>query len=114
MGDEAGQMVLGSRCEVNPGGRRGEVKFVGKVEGLQPGWWVGVHLDDPVSGSSVKNGVVKGVSYFECPEPYGTFVRPANVKVGDYPNELDELEDELGEIKDATSACRDFKFPCTI
>ena len=88
---------LGSRCEVNPGGRRGEVKFVGKVEGLQPGWWVGVHLDDPASGSSVKNGIVKGVTYFECPEPYGTFVRPANVICGDFPNELDEL-DELGEI----------------
>jgi tubulin-folding cofactor B len=96
--DEAGLVEMGSRCEVNPGGRRGEVKFVGKVEGLQPGWWAGIQLDDPASGSSVKNGVVKGVTYFECPEPYGTFVRPANVVCGDFPNELDELENELGEI----------------
>merc|ERR1711988_1452114 len=93
--DEAGEIVngggIGSRCEVDPGGRRGEVKFVGKVEGLQPGWWVGVHLDDPSSGSSITNGVVKGVSYFECPEKFGTFARPANVTCGDFPNELDEL-----------------------
>lgn len=96
--DEAGVVELGSRCEVNPGGRRGEVKFIGKVDGLQPGWWVGVHLDDPASGSSVQNGIVKGVTYFECPDKYGTFVRPANVTCGDFPNELEELENELGEI----------------
>jgi tubulin-folding cofactor B len=96
--DEAGEMVLGSRCEVNPGGRRGEVKFVGKVEGMQPGWWVGVHLDDPASGSSCQDGKCKGVVYFECPDKFGTFARPANVKCGDFPNEMDELEDELGEI----------------
>jgi len=96
--DEAGEIVLGSRCEVNPGGRRGEVKFVGKVDGLQPGWWVGVHLDDPASGSSVQDGKVKDVVYFECPDKYGTFARPAMVTCGDFPNELDELENELGEI----------------
>merc|ERR1712010_182261 len=94
--DEAGEIVLGSRCEVNPGGRRGEVKFVGKVDGLQPGWWVGVHLDDPASGSSVQDGKVKDVVYFECPDKYGTFARPAMVTCGDFPNELDELENELG------------------
>eukprot|EP00658_Telonema_sp_P-2_P044012 TRINITY_DN3188_c0_g1_i10.p1 TRINITY_DN3188_c0_g1~~TRINITY_DN3188_c0_g1_i10.p1 ORF type:complete len:303 (+),score=94.72 TRINITY_DN3188_c0_g1_i10:126-1034(+) len=95
--DEAGIVEMGGRCEVNPGGRRGEVKFVGKVEGLQPGWWVGVHLDDPASGSSVKDGIVKGVKYFDVPDKFGTFVRPANVVCGNFPNELDEL-DELGEI----------------
>jgi len=96
--DEAGEMILGSRCEANPGGRRGEVKFVGKVEGMQPGWWVGVHLDDPTSGSTCQNGTCKDVVYFECPDKFGTFVRPAMVVCGDFPNEMDELENELNEI----------------
>merc|ERR1711998_86381 len=99
--DEAGEIVngggIGSRCEVDPGGRRGEVKFVGKVEGLQPGYWVGVHLDDPLSMGKTKTGVIKGKTYFECPEGYAAWVRPSAVECGDFPNELDEL-DELGEI----------------
>jgi len=96
--DEAAILDINTRCEVCPGGRRGMCMFVGKVEGLQPGWWVGVHLDDPLGQSSSKDGCVKGVRYFECPEGYGTFVRPTKVMCGDYPNELEELEDELGEI----------------
>ena len=28
-------MAQGQRCEVQPGGRRGQVEFVGEVEGLQ-------------------------------------------------------------------------------
>jgi len=95
--EEALLVQLDSRCEVNPGGRRGEVKFVGKVEGLQPGYWVGVQLDDPLSMSKTKTGVIKGKTYFECPEGYAAWVRPSAVECGDFPNELDEL-DELGEI----------------
>lgn len=55
-------------------------------------------MDDPTSGSSIQDGVVKGKKYFECPDKFGTFVRPANVTCGDFPNELEELENELGEI----------------
>ena len=29
--EEASKINVGDRCEVNPGGRRGEVKFVGQV-----------------------------------------------------------------------------------
>jgi len=93
--DEAGLLEVNARCEVAPGGRRGICLFVGKVEGLQPGWWAGVFLDDPLGQSTSKDGCIKGVRYFECPEGYGTFVRPTKVICGDYPN---ELEDELGEI----------------
>lgn len=31
------------RCQVNPGERRGIVKFVGEVNGLKPGYWVSVY-----------------------------------------------------------------------
>jgi tubulin-folding cofactor B len=95
--EEAAAIVdqVGNRCEVNPGGKRGVVKFVGKVEGLPKGWWVGVAFDEPVGKN---DGAVKGKRFFECADGYGSFQRPANVKVGDYPEEDDpfaESEDEI-------------------
>ena len=37
--------------------------FVGKVEGLPKGWWVGVKFDEPVGKN---DGTVKGKRFFEC------------------------------------------------
>ena len=37
---------------------------------------------------------VNGESYFSCRQNYGAFLRPEKVKVGDYPVEELELEDE--------------------
>lgn len=94
MQQEAGAMQVGSRCEVDPGDRRGEVKFVGQVEGLPGGWWVGVQYDEPVGKN---DGSVKGKRYFECPQGYGGFARPDKVKVGDYPpvDDFDFSDDEI-------------------
>jgi len=39
---------VGSRCEVEPGAKRGVVKFVGQAEPLGPGFWVGVQYDEPL------------------------------------------------------------------
>eukprot|EP00350_Pseudokeronopsis_sp_OXSARD2_P012799 CAMPEP_0170556620 /NCGR_PEP_ID=MMETSP0211-20121228/17805_1 /TAXON_ID=311385 /ORGANISM="Pseudokeronopsis sp., Strain OXSARD2" /LENGTH=124 /DNA_ID=CAMNT_0010867069 /DNA_START=190 /DNA_END=564 /DNA_ORIENTATION=+ len=39
---EAALVQPGNRCEIIIGQRRGEVKYVGKVPELGPGWWVGV------------------------------------------------------------------------
>jgi tubulin-specific chaperone B len=36
---------MGDRCEVEPGAKRGTVKFVGHVEALGRGFWVGVQYD---------------------------------------------------------------------
>lgn len=85
-------VTVGARCEVQPGGRRGEVKFVGKVDGLKGGFWVGVRLDEPLGKN---DGTVKGVAVFECPVNHGTFVRGKNIVVGDYPERslLDDGED---------------------
>jgi tubulin-specific chaperone B len=47
------------RCEVQPGARRGVVKWVGESEVLKAGYWVGVHLDEPLG---MNNGTVKGKS----------------------------------------------------
>lgn len=37
---------------------------------------------------------IKGERYFSCRQNYGVFLRPERVKVGDYPVEELELEDE--------------------
>ena len=39
---------VGDRCEVEPGEKRGVVKFVGRAESLAPGFWVGVQYDEPL------------------------------------------------------------------
>lgn len=40
---EAAAINQGARCEVE-GGRRGVVRYVGRVEGLPLGYWVGVQV----------------------------------------------------------------------
>jgi len=73
---------VGSRCEVYPGSKRGEIMYVGKVDGLPLGYWVGVKYDEPIGKN---NGTIKGQKYFECLPKYGGMVRPNNLKVGDFP-----------------------------
>merc|ERR1712150_447753 len=78
----AAHFSLGSRCEVAPGGRRGEIAHCGKVVGVK-GIWIGVRLDEP-QGSN--DGTKDGVHYFDCPgSKYGCFVKPEHVTVGDFP-----------------------------
>ncbi|OIV90349.1 hypothetical protein TanjilG_21791 [Lupinus angustifolius] len=90
MEDLCANIKAGSRCEVEPGAKRGVVKFVGRAEALGPGFWVGVQYDEPLGKH---DGMVKGVRYFECPPSHGGMVRPEKVKVGDYP-ERDLFEDD--------------------
>lgn len=70
-------------------------RYVGKIEGLPLGYWVGVHFDEPVGKN---DGSLKGRRLFECPPGYGSFLRPDKVRAGDFP-EIDELalsdEDEI-------------------
>ncbi|EQC28506.1 hypothetical protein SDRG_13834 [Saprolegnia diclina VS20] len=86
---------IGNRCEVNPGGRRGRVAFMGTVAELAgaPGesYWVGVVFDEPVGKG---NGCAKGKRYFDCAEKFGGFIRPNNVTVGDFPIEDELLSDD--------------------
>jgi tubulin-specific chaperone B len=98
---------VGARCQVMPGKRRGVVKFVGDIEQLKAGPWVGVQFDEP-RGSN--DGSVKGVKIFECPMSFGAFVRGKNVTTGDFPerdlmdsdgeDEENENEDPQGEDND--------------
>jgi tubulin-folding cofactor B len=87
---------IGQRCEVQPGGRRGHVAFVGEVVELS-GFWVGVVFDEPVGKA---DGSVKGGKrYFEARPGHGGFLRGKNVQVGDFPERDifldDSSEDEI-------------------
>ena len=85
----------GSRCEVNPGGRRGQIKYCGQMGGL-PGTWIGVDLDEPL-GQNDGHGP-DGVEYFACKgDAYGCFAKHYNVTVGEYP-ELDPFASSDDEI----------------
>lgn len=82
------------RCEVQPGGRRGTVKYVGEVSELQAGgYWVGVLYDEPVGKS---NGTVGGKQYFEAMPKQGGFVRGKNVTVGDF-SPRDIFDEDSGD-----------------
>ncbi|PSR92814.1 Tubulin-folding cofactor B like [Actinidia chinensis var. chinensis] len=81
---------VGDRCQVEPGEKRGVVKFVGQAETLGPGFWVGVQYDEPLGKH---DGMVKGTRYFDSLPLHGAMIRPDKVKVGDYP-ERDPFEEE--------------------
>lgn len=81
---------VGDRCQVDPGEKRGVIKFVGRTETLGPGFWVGIQYDEPLGKH---DGMVKGMRYFDCPPLHGAMMRPDKVKVGDYP-ERDPFEEE--------------------
>jgi tubulin-folding cofactor B len=90
-------LTVGKRCEVGPGARRGEVRFVGEAEVLGEGVWVGVALDEPMGKN---DGTVKGKRFFTCPANHGVMVRPEKVTVGEFPvrdllGDEDESDDEI-------------------
>jgi tubulin-specific chaperone B len=89
---EAAGIAVGSRCEVQPGGKRGIVAYVGNTQapGLPRGWWVGVRFDEPVGKN---DGSFGGIRFFDCPSGYGGLIRPAKVTTGDFP-EVDPFEDD--------------------
>lgn len=93
-------LSLGARCQVQPGGRRGEIAYIGQIDELGVGgYWVGVILDEPVGKTD--GSVKSGVRYFEAPGTNrGGFFRGKNVEAGNFPeidimDELDDSEDEL-------------------
>ena len=92
--EEAKKMTVGARCEVNPGQKRGVVRFVGRVEGRAAGV-VGRRRVRRTVG--MNNGTVKGQKLFDCHNGYGSLQRPKNVSCGDYPplDDVDFSEDEI-------------------
>ncbi|CAD8105286.1 unnamed protein product [Paramecium sonneborni] len=86
--DEALQIAINSRCQINQG-QRGTVRYVGQVPEIGLGYFVGIELDEP---TGTNNGNIQGFQYFQCPQKFGIFVRPNEIIVGDYPVlDLDEI-----------------------
>ena len=95
--DNAGAQGLqvGRRCTVQPSGKSGTIRFVGKVSALPAGFWVGVELDEGDffyckricvmirfywTATGRNNGTVKGIKLFSCKDNHGTVLRPSNVE----------------------------------
>lgn len=76
--EEAAALVEGQRCETlaAPAGRRGTIKYIGKIPGLGAGYWVGIALDDATGNT---NGTVVETAYFECAPDHGVFLRPKEI-----------------------------------
>jgi tubulin-folding cofactor B len=98
--EEAAKFEVGARCETFPGGKRGEIAFIGETK-FAPGYWIGVVLDEPCGNN---DGSVSGVRYFECEDKFGKFLKAINVKQGDYPDttmqdlEAEDDEESEGEL----------------
>ncbi|KAF8840413.1 hypothetical protein BDN67DRAFT_649167 [Paxillus ammoniavirescens] len=86
---------LGARCEVESAEeglrKRGTVRYVGQTAFAKGGVWVGVEYDEPIGRN---DGSVQGERYFACRPNYGVFVRPDRLKVGDFPVEEINFDDE--------------------
>lgn len=97
--DSIAGIEVGSRCQVEPGARRGVVSYLGEVPELGGGgYWVGVTFDEPVGKTD--GTAANGKRYFDAPPKQGGFVRGKNVHVGDFPerdifDDSDEDDDEL-------------------
>jgi|UPI000581AA77 tubulin-folding cofactor B len=90
--DSVAHCQVGQRCQVEPGQRRGEIAFIGKLSQEKPGHWVGVRFDEPVGQN---NGVDNGVVFFEAMDRYGAFVRGKKVVTGDFPErDIFDSDDE--------------------
>jgi dynactin 1 len=65
------QLRVGQRVRL-PNGSLASVRFLGATD-FKEGEWLGLELDEPAGKN---NGSVGGVSYFQCAEKYGMFMRP--------------------------------------
>ncbi len=54
-------------------------RYVGAVDGMAAGLWVGVALDEPLGRHDGSKG---GRRYFETADGHGIFVRPGSVTLG--------------------------------
>lgn len=71
---------INQQCYVEGGDetREGRVRFIGQVEGLPEGLWVGVEYNAPVGKN---DGSFQGIHYFTTKQGHGSFVRPNRIRM---------------------------------
>lgn len=72
-------LSVGQRVEVTGKQVCGTIAFVGTTS-FASGKWIGVILDEP---KGKNNGTVQDISYFECPDLHGIFLRQTQLSVLD-------------------------------
>ena len=77
MADLAKRMRIADRVLVMPGARRAEVRYIGKVPEIAPGYWIGVVYDEAVGKN---DGSIKGRRCFDCVAEYGGIMRPDHIQ----------------------------------
>ena len=71
--DEASTFQIGDRIKTK-GGNFATVRFIGRIEPLPKGFFLGCELDEAVGKN---DGEVKGVRLFQCGENKGAVLRPS-------------------------------------
>ena len=71
--EEAGQFQIGDRIKTK-GGNLATVRFIGRIEPLPKGYFLGCELDEAVGKN---DGEVKGVRLFQCDANKGAVLRPS-------------------------------------
>jgi tubulin-folding cofactor B len=68
---------------------------VGQCPNAPNGYWIGITLDEPYAKGC--DGKYKGKPYFECNKGFGKFVRPNEIRTGDFPpfDDFDSEDDEI-------------------
>lgn len=65
---------MGEKVDTDKG--KGKIAFFGETK-FAPGTWVGIILD---TENGKNNGTIEGVKYFSCPDKYGIFMKPSQVR----------------------------------
>jgi len=82
MADLACKFKKGDRVLVEPGERKAEVMYIGKIPEIAPGYWIGVMYDEPVGKN---DGSIKGHRLFECQHDFGGVLRPDHLAIDPNP-----------------------------
>ncbi|WBW73177.1 tubulin specific chaperone cofactor B [Schizosaccharomyces osmophilus] len=78
------QVNINSRCCAS-GERYGTIRYIGFVPEISKNsLWIGVEFDEPVGKN---DGTVQGQRYFTTRNKHGSFLKPTDVEVGDFPEE---------------------------
>ena len=72
------ELAVESRVRTRAKGLLGTARFVGAIEHLPEGVWVGVELDEPLGKS---DGEVKGVRIFQCAPLHGATLRASALQL---------------------------------